>query len=197
MGSERCACRELAKLEVAAALTWDQREVTPLFESKRMLRWRGDDSLKIYERVNDTDWADWVGKTVDASVDSSIASRFVGATGPESFTGSNVVEFSPDVQSASFFSRFSHPDSRFSSKIIVLCGIRPKRRYRRYCPRCGLPPHRLIDHEDGIHIDCPWDHFVVVDIDDRFLEPFRGGFRKTSEINAETVDIDDFAADFP
>ena len=40
-----------------------------------MLRWRGDESLEIYARVNDADWADWTQKMVNVAVDSTIASR--------------------------------------------------------------------------------------------------------------------------
>ena len=45
------------------------------FLIKRMLRWRGDESLEIYARVNDADWADWTQKMVNVAVDSTIASR--------------------------------------------------------------------------------------------------------------------------
>ena len=41
-----------------------------------MLRWRGDESLELYARVNDGDWASWIAKTVDVEVQSSMASRF-------------------------------------------------------------------------------------------------------------------------
>ena len=40
-----------------------------------MLRWRGDESLEIYARVNNEDWASWTRKMADVAVDSSIASR--------------------------------------------------------------------------------------------------------------------------
>ena len=52
---------------------------------KRMLRWRGDESLEIYARVNDTEWSDWIGRTLTASVDSTIASRITD------------MDFSPEV----------------------------------------------------------------------------------------------------
>ena len=47
----------------------------PRWLIKRMLRWRGDDSLEIYARVNDSEWADWTQKMVNVAVDSTIASR--------------------------------------------------------------------------------------------------------------------------
>ena len=47
----------------------------PRWLIKRMLRWRGDDSLEIYARVNNEDWASWTRKMVNVAVDSSIASR--------------------------------------------------------------------------------------------------------------------------
>ena len=43
---------------------------------KRLLRWRGDESLDLYARVNDEDWASWIEKSLAASVDSTVASRF-------------------------------------------------------------------------------------------------------------------------
>ena len=44
---------------------------------KRLLRcWRGDESLETYARVNDDAWAQWVGKSLHARVDSVIATRF-------------------------------------------------------------------------------------------------------------------------
>ena len=42
---------------------------------KRLLRWRGDESLEIYARVNNNTWAAWTSKLLDASVESTIASR--------------------------------------------------------------------------------------------------------------------------
>ena len=53
---------------------------------KRLLRWRGDEALDTYSRVNDDRWAAWVGKSLDVRVDSSIATRFVD------------MDFSPAVQ---------------------------------------------------------------------------------------------------
>ena len=128
---ERCACRELAQLEIAAAVPKEKRVRTPLFRPKpgeeftysqmdlalelllihsgvppsdldrysvhsfriylacallarecprwmikRLLRWRGDESLETYARVNDAEWARWVGESLAAQVDSSIATRF-------------------------------------------------------------------------------------------------------------------------
>ena len=130
-GDERCACRALAEMELAAQIPPEQRATTPLFGPapgeefthaqldsalqlllvegagvlegdlhnysvhsfrifaacallaancprwliKRMLRWRGDESLEIYARVNDSEWADWTQKMVNVAVDSTIASR--------------------------------------------------------------------------------------------------------------------------
>ena len=42
---------------------------------KRLLRWRGDESLEVYARVNNADWADWTSKLLNATVESSTASR--------------------------------------------------------------------------------------------------------------------------
>ena len=47
----------------------------PRWLIKRMLRWRGDESLEIYARVNDSEWADWTQKMVNVAVDSTIAGR--------------------------------------------------------------------------------------------------------------------------
>lgn len=140
--TERCACRALAELEIAAALEPAQRKSTPLFGPspgeefthsqldsalelllvegggvpedelhkysvhsfriyvacalleadcprwliKRLLRWRGDESLDTYGRTNDDKWASWVGKSIHVSVDSTVASRFAD------------MDFSPEVQ---------------------------------------------------------------------------------------------------
>ena len=54
--------------------------------ARRLLRWRGDESLDIYARVNDDDWAAWVGKSLDATVDSTIAARLKD------------MDFSPEVE---------------------------------------------------------------------------------------------------
>ena len=42
---------------------------------KRMLRWRGDESLEVYARLNNSEWATWTGKIVDVAVQSTISSR--------------------------------------------------------------------------------------------------------------------------
>ena len=42
---------------------------------KRLLRWRGDLSLEIYARLNDTEWAAHVSSMYTAHVDSSVAGR--------------------------------------------------------------------------------------------------------------------------
>jgi hypothetical protein len=131
-GNARCACRALARLELAAAVEGAARGRTPLFGPsvgeefthhqldqalklccsrrargcqrptsritpsthsasslparfsrqrrprwliKRMLRWRGDESLEVYARLNNTEWADWTSKLVDVAVHSTISSR--------------------------------------------------------------------------------------------------------------------------
>ena len=130
-GDARCACRALARLELAAAVEGAARGRTPLFGPttgeefthhqldqalkllltqgagvpegdlenysvhsfrifvacallaanaprwliKRMLRWRGDESLEVYARINNTDWAGWTAKLVDVAVQSTISSR--------------------------------------------------------------------------------------------------------------------------
>jgi len=129
--SGRCACRELAALEMASMVPDELRARTPLFGPsvaaefthaqliaafellmlhgakvdperlrdyslhsfriflacalleqdcphyliKRLLRWRGDDSLEIYARVSDTQWGSWLAKSKRAEVDSSLVSR--------------------------------------------------------------------------------------------------------------------------
>ena len=40
-----------------------------------MLRWRGDESLEVYARLNNTEWAGWTAKLVDVAVQSTISSR--------------------------------------------------------------------------------------------------------------------------
>ena len=49
---------------------------------KRALRWRGDESLDIYARLNDDEWAENVLATYTATVDSSVAARLPRAVGP-------------------------------------------------------------------------------------------------------------------
>ena len=127
----RCACRSLATLEIAAALSPEARETTPLFgpevgayftgaqvdqafelllaqgarvpESelsnysvhsfriylacalleagcpkwmiKRMLRWRGDQSLEIYARVSDQQWTKQLTGAMAATVDATLVPR--------------------------------------------------------------------------------------------------------------------------
>ena len=127
----RCACAELAKMELEANVPWAERATTPLFGPtpgeefthaqldsalklmlsegasvpaaelsnysvhsfrifaacallaadaprwliQRMLRWRGDDSLELYARVNNDVWAEYSAKMVEVTVESQIASR--------------------------------------------------------------------------------------------------------------------------
>ena len=47
----------------------------PRWLIKRMLRWRGDESLEVYARLNNTEWAGWTAKLVDVAVQSTISSR--------------------------------------------------------------------------------------------------------------------------
>ena len=47
----------------------------PKWIIKRLLRWRGDDSLKVYARLNNSEWAHWTNKMVSVSVNSTISSR--------------------------------------------------------------------------------------------------------------------------
>ena len=135
--SPRNACRALAALEVAAAVSPASRATTPLFGPtvgaeftvaevdkafdlmllfgalvpaallqdwsvhsfrifvacallaahkdratiKRHLRWRGDESLDIYARANNADWAANVAATYTATVDSTVAARLPRAVG--------------------------------------------------------------------------------------------------------------------
>jgi hypothetical protein len=51
---------------------------------KRLLRWRGDESLEIYARLNDDEWTRHVRATYVAHVDSAVAGR-LGAIGPFDF----------------------------------------------------------------------------------------------------------------
>eukprot|EP00310_Coccolithus_braarudii_P006559 CAMPEP_0183377042 /NCGR_PEP_ID=MMETSP0164_2-20130417/121991_1 /TAXON_ID=221442 /ORGANISM="Coccolithus pelagicus ssp braarudi, Strain PLY182g" /LENGTH=171 /DNA_ID=CAMNT_0025554455 /DNA_START=303 /DNA_END=815 /DNA_ORIENTATION=+ len=51
---------------------------------KRLLRWRGDESLEKYARLNDCEWRSHVRSTYAAVVDSTIASR-LAALGPVDF----------------------------------------------------------------------------------------------------------------
>ena len=43
-------------------------------------------SLELHARVNDSDWAEWIGKTIDVEVQSSMAARF------------SDMDFSPEVR---------------------------------------------------------------------------------------------------
>ena len=47
----------------------------PRWLIKRLLRWRGDESLEIYARVNNAEWAKWTSKLLDVKVESSTAAR--------------------------------------------------------------------------------------------------------------------------
>ena len=47
----------------------------PRWLIKRMLRWRGDESLEVYARVNDEDWARHGARALEQRVDSSIVPR--------------------------------------------------------------------------------------------------------------------------
>ena len=47
----------------------------PRWLIKRMLRWRGDESLEVYARLNNTEWSEWTSKLVDVAVQSTISSR--------------------------------------------------------------------------------------------------------------------------
>ena len=42
---------------------------------KRLLRWRGDESLEVYARLNNSEWATWTGKLINVAVQSTISSR--------------------------------------------------------------------------------------------------------------------------
>ena len=43
--------------------------------SRPLLRWRGDESLEIYARLNNSTWAEWTSKLLDVAVKSTISSR--------------------------------------------------------------------------------------------------------------------------
>ena len=47
----------------------------PRWMIKRLLRWRGDESLEVYARVNNAEWASWTSKLLNSTVESTIASR--------------------------------------------------------------------------------------------------------------------------
>ena len=42
---------------------------------KRLFRWRGDLSLEIYARLNDSEWSEHVQQIYTAKVDSTVAAR--------------------------------------------------------------------------------------------------------------------------
>jgi hypothetical protein len=42
---------------------------------KRLIRWRSDESLEIYARLNDSEWRGYVQSTYTAAVDSTVAAR--------------------------------------------------------------------------------------------------------------------------
>ena len=50
----------------------------PRPEIKRMLRWRGDESLEIYARINTSVWRERVRATYDVVVSSTVAARIGG-----------------------------------------------------------------------------------------------------------------------
>ena len=50
----------------------------PRPDIKRMLRWRGDESLEIYARINTSVWRSRVAATYDVHVSSTVASRIGG-----------------------------------------------------------------------------------------------------------------------
>ena len=58
----------------------------PRWTIKRLLRWRGDESLETYARLNDDQWASWIAKSLSSTVDSSMAARF------------RDMDFSPEVE---------------------------------------------------------------------------------------------------
>ena len=60
----------------------------PRWLIKRMLRWRGDESLDIYARVSDQDWDKRLSGTLNATVDATVVPRL-----PK-------MDFSPDQESA-------------------------------------------------------------------------------------------------
>ena len=47
----------------------------PRWLIKRMLRWRGDESLEIYARVSDQEWEQRLSSVLDATVDASLVPR--------------------------------------------------------------------------------------------------------------------------
>ena len=53
----------------------------PSYAIKRLLRWRGDESLEIYARLNDDEFRTLIRSTYTARVGSTIAAR-LAALGP-------------------------------------------------------------------------------------------------------------------
>ena len=50
----------------------------PRPEIKRMLRWRGDESLEIYARINTSTWRARLAASYDVHVSSMVAARIGG-----------------------------------------------------------------------------------------------------------------------
>ena len=40
-----------------------------------MLRWRGDESMEVYGRTDDAEWAKWLDLALRAKVDSTVVGR--------------------------------------------------------------------------------------------------------------------------
>ena len=60
----------------------------PRWLIKRMLRWRGDESLEIYARVSDQEWEQRLAGVLNATVDASLVSRLPQMdVSPESESG--------------------------------------------------------------------------------------------------------------
>ena len=47
----------------------------PVDRIKRILRWRSDDSVLLYGRIDDDEWTDWLERSRDTEMSSEIASR--------------------------------------------------------------------------------------------------------------------------
>lgn len=47
----------------------------PRWLIKRMLRWRGDESMEVYGRTDDAEWAKWLDLALRAKVDSTVVGR--------------------------------------------------------------------------------------------------------------------------
>ena len=48
---------------------------------KRMLRWRGDEALDTYARLNDEQWREYVNAIYNSNVNSTVAAR-IASIGP-------------------------------------------------------------------------------------------------------------------